>query len=226
MNDTLELRPALVETAPVAVTPELIDCLNRVEYYQPLYGVTGLEDPLRGCRDRAVAIEGALSHLPKPFRMVDFGASLGYFPFYFADRGAITTGFDINARNTDVCLATQRLNGLPATFGTAALDLETVRAIPRDEYDVGIILSVLHHITHRRGVAYVTAMVAELLDRVPTLVLELAHRDEAVPYAWRASLPEDPLAILAGCRDVHVYALGAFPSHLSATTRPMYLVAR
>jgi hypothetical protein len=27
---------------------------------------------------------------------------------------------------------------------------------------------------------------AELLDRVPTLILELAHRGEAVTYSWRA----------------------------------------
>jgi O-antigen chain-terminating methyltransferase len=197
-----------------------------VEYYQPLYGITGFEDPLRCCRDRALAIEAALGAVDQPLRLVDFGSSLGYFPFFFADRGAIATGFDIKAANTAVALATQRLNGLPATFGTAPLDFETVREIPRGTYDVALILSVLHHITHQRGIPYVEQLLAELLSRIPTLVLELAHRNEDVPYAWRNALPEDPLAILRACGEAQVRLLGHFPSHLSAATRPMYLVTR
>jgi hypothetical protein len=91
VTETLDLQLALLENAPVPVTPELVGHLNQVEFCQPLYGVTGLEMPLRGCRDRALAIEDALAN--------DFGSSLGYFPFYFADRGAITTGRDLNAKN-------------------------------------------------------------------------------------------------------------------------------
>jgi O-antigen chain-terminating methyltransferase len=226
MIETAMLESTLVEDSPVAATRELEQCLNRVEYYQPLYGITGFEPALRFCRDRALAIAAAVAPLGKSVRLIDFGSSLGYFPFYFADRGAVTTGLDINPHNTAVALATQRLNGLDATFRTAPLDLDTVRAISPGEYDVGLILSVLHHITHKRGIEHVAGLLAELLARIPTLILELAGREEGNQAAWRDSLPQDPLAILAACRDIQVCALGHFPNHLSTTTRPMYLVTR
>lgn len=217
----------LVEEFPVPAPPELIEqCFNRVEHYQPLYGVTGVEGPLRSCRDRAVAIETALGSSGRRFRLVDFGSSLGYFPFYFADRGATTTGVDINPENTAVALATQRINGLAATFKTGALDLATVSAILPGEYDVALALSVLHHITLRRGLDYVKQLVAELLARIPILVVELAHRDEGVNFAWRESLPEDPLEIFAACSNIQIHRLGDFSSHLSSSVRPMYCITR
>lgn len=226
MNDAAISACCLVEDSPIPATPELEQYLNRVEYYQPLYGISGFEPPLRGCRDRALAIESALSPIDKPLRLIDFGSSLGYFPFFFADRGAITAGFDINPANTAVALATQRLTQIPAIFKTAALDLDTVRSIAPGTCDVALILSVLHHITHKRGLDYVATMLAELLDRVPTLVLELAHKNEDVEFAWQASLPDDPLEILKNCAGVQAKLIGHFASHLSASTRPMYLVSR
>jgi O-antigen chain-terminating methyltransferase len=215
-----------VEQCPVAATAELEHCLNQVEYYQPLYGITGFEPPLRDCRDRALAIASAIAPVGNNTRLIDFGSSLGYFPFFFADRGAVTTGLDINPANTAVALATQRLNGLSANFFTARLDRETVSTISPGEYDIGLILSVLHHITHQHGLDYVRQLLADLLDRIPTLVLELALADEDNFALWRTSLPKDPLAILSGCRDIEVRSVGRFRNHLSKTMRPIYVVTR
>lgn len=216
------------EDSPVPVPPELAaQCFNRVEQYQPLYGLSGMDEALRSCRDRALAIEAALAPHGPEFRLIDFGSSLGYFPFFFADRGATTVGLDINPENTAVAVATREVNGLAsASFGTASLDIETVQLIPPGRFDVALALSVLHHVIHRRGLDYVSQLVAELLARVPKLVLELAHRDEDVAFAWRTSLPDDPLAVLSACGDVKVLELGRFSSHLSGSTRPMYLVGR
>ena len=201
-----------------------MQCYSRVEFYQPLYGINGLDQPLRACRDRALAIEAALAPLGQGFRLVDFGSSLGYFPFFFADRGASTAGFDINPENTALAQACQRLNGLPAEFRTAPLDLDTVRAIAPGTFDVALVLSVLHHINLRFGLDYVKQLLAELLARVPVLVLELAHRDEPVQFAWRSALPADPLEILAGCGNVQVQELARSQSHLSDSTRPLVVV--
>lgn len=226
MIEALTNDSALVEDSPVAATTELEQCLNQVEFYQPLYGITGFEAPLRSCRDRALAIEAAIGPLGRKTRLIDFGSSLGYFPFFFADRGAVTTGMDIKCENTAVALATQRLNGLPATFQTAPLDLYTICAISPGDYDVALILSVLHHITCKCGIDYVAQLLAQLLVRVPTLILELAHRDEDVRFAWRNSLPHNPLDILRECGNVRTQTIGCFPSHLSNSTRPMYLITR
>jgi O-antigen chain-terminating methyltransferase len=218
---------SLVEESPVPAPPALIEqCFNRVEYYQPLYGVTGIEGPLRSCRDRAVVIEAALDSLGRRFSLVDFGSSLGFFPFFFADRGAQTTGVDINPETTAVAIATQRVNGLSATFKTAPLDLTTVSTISPGQYDVALALTMLHHITLRRGMDNVTQLVAELLARIPTLIVELAHRDEDVSFAWRESLPKDPLEILSVCGNIQIQHLGDFSSYLSSSVRPMYLVKR
>lgn len=225
MTIATEPKAPLAEDSPVPITAELEQLLNRVEYYQPLYGIRGLEPALRGCRDRAAAIEAALP-AGRDFRLIDFGSSLGWFPFYFADRGAVTTGLDINPLNTEVALAVQRLNGLPATFRTAALDLKTVRELAPGEYDVALVLSVLHHLTHRHGNNYVADLVATLLERVPTAVFELAGRDEPVNFAWRESLPEDPLAILRSCGPVTATLIARSPSHLSGAARPLYLLSR
>ena len=226
MSASATLGSPLVEQSPVPATPELEQYLDRVEYYQPLYGISGFEPALRGCRDRALAIEAALAPQPSPLRLIDFGSSLGYFPFFFADRGAVTAGFDINPANTAVALATQRLTGIPTIFKTAALDLDTVRAIAPGTCDVALILSVLHHITHKQGLDYVATLMADLLARIPTLILELAHKNEDVKFAWQASLPENPLDILKNCPGVQTRLLGHFASHLSASTRPMYMVCR
>jgi O-antigen chain-terminating methyltransferase len=215
----------LAEETPACATVDLEQCLNQVEYYQPLYGIVGFENPLRACRDRALAILAAIGP-PRTVRLVDFGSSLGYFPFFFADRGAVATGIDINPANTAVAVATQRLNGVSATFLTAALDIDLVRSIPHGAYDVALLLSVLHHVNHRHGTAYVANLIAELLARVPRIVLELAHRDEDVRFAWRESLPSEPLQILSAAQGASARLLGHFPSHLSAATRPMYLVNR
>lgn len=223
---TAEMESTLVEDRPVAITAELEQLLNGVEYYQPLYGITGIEPPLRPCRDRAERIADALAPLGKHFRLIDFGSSLGYFPFFFADRGAITTGLDIRAANTAVACGTGKLNGLNATFGTAALDPQTIAGIAPGDYDVALILSVLHHITHRHGIDHTAGLLASLLDRVPVLILELALKTEDVKFPWRESLPTDPLAILSACGKVKVRMLGESRSHLSNADRPIFMVTR
>ena len=181
-------------------TMELKQVIRRVEYYQPLYGIQIVPKPLRSCRDRAEAIGAALGPLGPQLRLVDFGSSLGYFVFYFADRGVQAEGVEFGENDVAVAETVRRINGLCALFQRGAeLTVEYARGIPAGRHDVGLILSLLHHIIHRRGLTYAQELVGELLERVPVLILELAHRDEEVRHPWRASQPEDPLAVLAAC---------------------------
>jgi hypothetical protein len=220
----------LREKSPVALSPsqtmELKQVIRRVEYYQPLYGIQIVPKPLRSCRDRAEAIGAALGPLGPQLRLVDFGSSLGYFVFYFADRGVQAEGVEFGKNDVAVAETVQRINGLPCSFQCAELTVDYARGIPAGRHDVGLILSLLHHIIHRQGLAYAQELVGELLERVPILFLELAHRDEDVGHPWRASQPEDPLAVLAACRNVRVEKLGEFESHLSPVRRGMWRVDR
>jgi O-antigen chain-terminating methyltransferase len=220
----------LREESPITLssqqTMELKQVIRRVEYYQPLYGLRIDPKPLRGCRDRAEAIRAAVGPLGPELRLVDFGSALGYFVFYFADRGVQAEGVESGENNVAVAETVRRINGLPCSFRCAELSVEYVRGLSAGRYDVGMILSVLHHITHLRGLAYVQELLGELLERVPVLILELAHRDEDVRYAWRESLPEDPLAVLAACRNVRTEKLGEFETHLSAVRRGLWRVDR
>jgi SAM-dependent methyltransferase len=226
MNESPAGAAPLMEDSPVPATAELREALAKVEYYQPLYGISGLDPSRRNCRDRALAIAEAIGFLGKNFRLIDFGCSLGYFPFFFADRGAATAGIDHYPDHIAVARATQRLNGLKADFQIGSLDAAAVQAIAPGQFDVALILSVLHHITHHNGLAYTAQMVADLFNRVSVLVLELAHRYEDVGYPWRLSQPEDPLAVLGACGRVKVRVLGQYASHLSSSMRPMILVTR
>jgi SAM-dependent methyltransferase len=220
----------LRENSPVVLSPaQIVDLkkyIRSVEYYQPLYGLQIAPKPLRECRDRAQAIAGALAPLDGKLRVIDFGSSLGYFVFYFADRGAIADGVDYSLPNVAAATAVRRANGLNCSFRCAELTLDYVRAIPAGKYDAGLLLSVLHHIVHERGLLYAMELIAELMERIPVLILELAHRDEQVPYAWRQSQPSDPLEVLAGCKNIRIEKLGEFGTHLSKVSRPIWMAVR
>lgn len=219
---------ALRENAPILLSAEQIrelkPLIKQVEYYQPLYGLQIAPKPLRSCRDRAQAIAAELQPLGPHLRLIDFGSSLGYFVFYFADRGVQAEGIDSRPHNVAAAQAVRHINGLKCSLNCARLTLDYVRTIPPGHYDAALILSVLHHITHQHGLAYTTSLVAELMTRIPTLILELAHRDEQVTFAWRESQPQDPLDVLSKCQNMKLKKLGDFDTHLSNIRRPLWLV--
>lgn len=199
----------------------------KVEPYQPLYGVTGVIDqPARASSDRAAAIAAALSPLPGR-RVLDIGSSLGYMCFYLADRGAHTTGWDYSADNVEVARLVGEINGVRASFATTALDESSAESLQPRSYDAVLVLSVIHHVIHYQGLATAQRIVRSILDAAPELVLELAVRGEDPDLFWDEAQPEDPLDVLALVRDeVEVSKLGEFGTHLSTTTRPLYLVSR
>lgn len=208
-----------------------IDHLRRlvadVEHYQPLYGVTGIVDhPQRDSLNRARRLESAMSPLNGQ-RVLDVGSSLGYMSFYLADRGALVTGWDLNAANVLVARAVGELNGLPVNFLSRELTVDSVRSIAPGAFDSALVLAVLHHVIHYQGLNEAQELVAELMRRVPVLYLELAGKGEDPGLFWDATQPDDPIEVLAKVRDeVEIEHLGTFPTHLSTTRRPLYRVSR
>ena len=144
----------------------------------------------------------------------------------FACGGATVHGWDFRAENVAVARDVAKLNHLTVDFEVKELTLQNARAIEPDTIDVIFLLSVLHHITHERGLNHVQEIMRELTALAPTIIMELALFQEQVPFPWRASQPEDSLAILAKCPDVTTEILGVFPTHLSPVPRPLVVVRR
>lgn len=214
----------------IAPTPRQVQLLKplikQVEYYQPLYGLDIAPKPLRPCVDRARAVEKELNRLPRPVRLIDLGSSLGYFVFYFADRGMTAEGVDFLPQNVAVAEMIAQINGISCRFQCREMTLESVREMAPGRYDTALLFSILHHIIHARGLGYAQALVRELLDRVPLLIVEFAHGGESVDFAWRGSQPADPLDVLRECGAIQMNKIGEFPTHLSSAMRPLWAITR
>jgi O-antigen chain-terminating methyltransferase len=201
--------------------------LNEIEYYQPAYMIGGIDlVPKRECKDRCRAIEKSLNCSVAGLRMLDIGASLGYVCYYFADRGAVTYGWEINPKNAEVANLIGRINGIPSTIRTKEASIESIKEIKPGEYDIIILLSVLHHIVHFKGLEYVQELVKELYNKVSTLIVELAVKDEDTALYWNESQPENELAVFDMVRDdIEISKIGEFKTHLSLKARPIFMIS-
>lgn len=206
---------------------ELRRLIAEVEPYQPTYGISGLVDsPRRSSRERCITIESYLRPVTGK-HILDIGSSLGFFSYYFADRGAYVEGWEENVKNAEVARRIGALNGLNVDFRTKEFNSETVTSIPYDKFDAAFILSVFHHIIRFNGLPYTQELVKSLMDRVPVLIVELAKKGEDPKLPWDASQPEDELAIFDLVRDeIEITKLGDFGNHLSSKTRPLYAIQK
>lgn len=200
--------------------------VKSVEPYQPLYGVAGIIDaPARPSKDRGVAIERYLEGV-RGKRILDIGSSLGYLSFFLADRGAVVEGWEYNAKNVEVANLTKAINGIPVKFLTKEFNPENVATITDTQFDVAIVLSVFHHIIYYHDLEYTQRLVADLLMKVPVLIVELARKGEDSKLPWDRAQPDDELAIFDLVKDkVSIRQIGEFGNHLSSNRRPLYAVS-
>ena len=205
---------------------ELRTLVARVEPYQPIYNLPDIiAEPKRETRERCEAIEAAIGPV-RGKRILDIGSSLGYLCFYFQDRNARAEGWDYDAANILVARKAAKITGISPGFYVKELNLETLKDLPSNQFDLVIVLSVFHHIIHARGLDYVQRLVRELLDKTPCLFVELAKRGEDPTLVWDKSQPVDELAIFQLVRDsVDIKKIGDFHNHLSDKTRPLYMVS-
>ena len=206
----------------------ILELLSKTVYYQPLHGYVHLNNmqPQRPCTDRADVIHQALSTMG-PTRLLDVGCSFGYFSYFLAMRGYIVDAIDFDQNCIEICNFLVQFNpeNIPY-FANAAFDIDYIKQIPQEKYDVALLLSVLHHVTSEQGVPYVQDMMQSLLDRVPVLIVELALREEDVPFPWKDRLPFNDLDIFAKCENISIIKLGCFSTHLSTIKRPLYMVCK
>ena len=202
--------------------------LNEVEYYQPAYMIGGIDlTPQRECKDRCRIIEKSLNNSIAGLRILDIGSSLGYICYYFADKSAVTEGWESNPKNVEIARLIGQINGLPTKFKTKELYLDSLDDIHIGEFDIVIILSVLHHIIHYKGLQYVQEIIKNLIDKVPILILELALKNEDETLFWNEAQPENELEIFNLIKDeIIIEKIGEFPTHLSLKQRPLYKISK
>ncbi len=202
--------------------------LRKVEYYQPLYyKPLTRKKPQRLCVDRAEAIAFSLKEYGHGLRIVDFGSSLGYFEFYFAERGYLTTGYDSTKNNILIAKILQLLSPQRGNiqFKMETLDKKLTSSLSYRKYDVGFLFSILHHICHNQGLEVTQDILADLTQKIPILFIEFAIKGEGNFY-WNSTLPEKIEDYFLKCHNVEIELIGYFPTHLSYTLRPLYKVTR
>ncbi len=199
--------------------------IEKVEHYQPIYGITGLiKNPARQSDDRCRAIYDALGDV-SGMNVLDIGSSLGYNSFYLADRGAHVEGWDYNLDNAEISRQVSAITGIRANFLTKELNKETVSTIPDDYFDVVMVLSVFHHTIALQSLEQTKFLVKELLNRSPVMIVELAKKGEDKNLYWDKSQPDNELEIFDGL-DVDIKEIGKFSNHLSSNKRALYLIER
>jgi tRNA A-37 threonylcarbamoyl transferase component Bud32/2-polyprenyl-3-methyl-5-hydroxy-6-metoxy-1,4-benzoquinol methylase len=200
---------------------------GHIEPYQPAYGLPGVVDaPHRDSSERCRTIESYLQPVAGK-RILDLGASLGFFSYYFADRGASVEAWESHPKNAEVARKIGELNGIAVDVKTKEFNAETVLTVPYGTFDAAFVLSVFHHIIRYNGLEYTQHLVKELLDRVPIMIVELAKKGEDPDLPWDASQPDDELAIFDIVKDdVTIKKLGDFKNHLSDKTRPLYAIQK
>ncbi|KTD24182.1 protein kinase domain-containing protein [Legionella maceachernii] len=204
----------------------LKELIKEVEPYQPTYGIGGVlqREPQRTSQDRCRAIETYFGRVAGK-RMLDIGSSLGYMCYYFADRSAVTEGWEYNAKNAEVARLIGSINNIPTVIRTKALDENSINTIEPGQFDVVTILSVLHHTVYYNGLEYTQRLMKALLEKVPMLIVELARKNEDPTLFWNDAQPEDELAVFDLVKDkVAIEKIGDFSTHLSDKHRPLYVV--
>lgn len=202
--------------------------LNITAFYQPLHGYLQIEktEPQRPCTDRADVIHHYLRDMG-PTSMLDVGCSFGYFAYYFAARGYYVDAIDFDQNCVNICDFLLKFNPKnQPNFAKATFDLDYIEKIQAEKFDIALVLSVLHHITSEKGVPYVQQMMQTLLEKIPVVIIELALREEDVPFPWKDRLPENELEIFATCKDIEIEKLGCFSTHLSTIKRPLYVIRK
>jgi SAM-dependent methyltransferase len=219
---------------PAKEAKTLIELLNSVEFYQPLYNINfGEKTKIQSPKREETTIERSnliYNYLKKDIKnskvtVLDIGSSLGYVSMFLADRGADVVGIDSNAQNVEVANLVANINKLKnVKFQNSIFDLEYVDSLNR-QYDVAILFSVIHHIINAHGLEYAQKLMCNLLNKVPMIFVELAISEEDVPFKWKESLPKDPLKVFEPC-DCSIEKLSEYDTHLSNVKRPLYLIKK
>ncbi len=226
MDTTNEALETLKSYVPDTRMDVLKKSVESVEAYQPIYNISGINESRRNTGDRANAIYNYFKKDVSALKVLDIGCSLGFIDFYLSDRGAEVEGWDYSANNINVCKSIQDINGLPVKFKVKSLTTDTSMSINPGQFDVVIILSVIHHLITHQGLKETQKILSDLLDRIPILVVELAKKGEDKNLFWDKYMPKDELDVFINKEHLNIEKIGEFDTHLSRKKRPLYVITK
>jgi len=176
---------------------QLVNQLPQV--YQPIYNYPNLTDKKtvqRVCTDREKEIisivDKYLNFTKKKFiKILDIGCSQGYFCFklkeHFKNRVQIT-GIDIDKKNIDLCKALNNENNFNIDFNTKTLNNDLINQIKDNQFDIIMLLSVIHHEARpngsiysenaKGGYQYAKKLLSKLIQKSKLTIIELALKEE------------------------------------------------
>lgn len=177
-----QLRVQLRSGLPEAATPlgALAQLLHENPSPPPLFGLPGAAASAIGPVHQCEAIADALASFGRHYRLVDFGCAAGFRAFFFAQRGAVSTGYDASPANLQLAHALRRVNLIPVEFVLHPVDLDLAQGLPHGAFDVGLLVGLLPRLIQEQGLERVRELLLELLERVPVLVLELSSGQAAL----------------------------------------------
>jgi hypothetical protein len=127
-------------------------------------------------------------------------------------------------QNTDFCKLLAKTTRLDSTqFNKEPFSDETVQFAIDSGINVVFLLSVLHHVVTAKGLDWTSRALSRLLENKITIIAELAHRHEDVPFAWKEHLPENELAVF-GDRSYNAVKIGDVKALNGNAIRPLYVV--
>lgn len=174
MKKFLFLVLAITATAVSADTSlskvEILDLLSQERYF-PYQDVTINDEVIAygvgpDCASRYDAIKTVLAKYQRPIKVLDIGASNGYFSLRIAhDFDALCVMADLSDRLCNICKLNDQINGI--VYLKRALSLEDLKALNAlEHFDVVLALNVVHHMSPYKEVL---DMIFELGD---TIIIE------------------------------------------------------
>jgi O-antigen chain-terminating methyltransferase len=201
--------------------------IKKVDPYQPAYGLPRVvKRAQRDCIDRCKIIMGGLGDV-NGSKILDIGSSLGYISFYFADKGAgRVEGWDRVDGNIEVSKLISEINGIEVTFKKQELNEESVSSIAKGDFDIVIMLSILHHINAEQGVNVTKKLMKNLFDVIPVLIVELPRKGENPGWVGDKLQPDNELEIFELIKDdISIRKLAEF-RRFKSKTRPLYIISK
>lgn len=190
------------------------------EIYQRIYRHPEYDDKSsRVCDDREKLIVDIVRQYQeatgeKAVRVIDIGCAQGYYCFKLAELGCSVCGIDFNESNIDLCRALNEESGSGVDFQCVSLSDSYVEMMA--EFDIVILLNVVHHITYEKGFLHAKNIIELLSHKTKILLSELALKEE--PVYWSASLPDLWEHWVDGF--LFFRTVDYFQTHLSSVVRP------